>query len=351
MRSSNYDIYNLKSYEYNLPEELIAKFPVEPRDSSRLLVLDRKTGIKEDRIFRDIIEYLEKGDTLVVNRTKVIPARLRGYKASGARVEILLLRKNGDNWEALVRPAKRLKQGHIIFFGEDTPVTAEIIDEINIDGGRLIRFKNCLNEDEFIDKMGEMPLPPYMGRTAEDTDKSRYQTVYAREAGSAAAPTAGLHFTEDLLDKLRAKGVNIATVLLHVGIGTFRPVACEDIREHKMHQEWYKIDEETAVLLNNTKKAGKSVVAVGTTVVRTLETVYNEDYGFRAETGETDKYIYPGYQFKAIDKLVTNFHLPGSSLIMLVAAFAGYENTMAAYNHAVRERYRFFSYGDAMLIK
>lgn len=345
------DIYNLKSYEYHLPEELIAKFPAEPRDSSRLLVLDRRTGAVEDRIFRDIIEYLESGDTLVINQTKVIPARLHGYKESGAKVEILLLKKQGEFWECLVRPAKRLKPGHIVFFGEDIPVTAEIVEITETEGGRLIRFNNCPDDYEFIDKMGEMPLPPYIKRKAEERDKSRYQTVYAREAGSAAAPTAGLHFTERLLDDLKAKGVNIASIVLHVGLGTFRPVACEDIRKHKMHREWYCIDKETADLLNSTRKAGRSIVAVGTTVVRTLETVYNDDYGFREESGETEKYIYPGYQFKAIDKLITNFHLPGSSLIMLVAAFAGYENTMAAYNHAVAHRYRFFSYGDAMFIK
>lgn len=351
MQGKNRDVYNLKSYEYNLPEELIAKFPVEPRDASRLLVLDRKTGKMEDRIFRDIIEYLEPGDTLVVNQTKVIPARLYGYKDSGGRVEILLLRKQGDFWECLVRPAKRLKPGHIIFFGENIPVTAEIVDITAEKGGRIIKFKNCLDDYAFIDQMGEMPLPPYIKRNAEEVDKSRYQTVYAREAGSAAAPTAGLHFTEKLLEDIRNKGVNIASIVLHVGLGTFRPVASEDIREHKMHREWYRIDEETALLLNNTRKNGKNIIAVGTTVVRTLETVYNDDCGFKAECGETEKYIYPGYKFRGIDKLITNFHLPGSSLIMLVAAFAGYENTMAAYNYAVANRYRFFSYGDAMFIK
>ncbi|MBO8159938.1 tRNA preQ1(34) S-adenosylmethionine ribosyltransferase-isomerase QueA [Thermosyntropha sp.] len=351
MEKKGFDIYSLKNYEYYLPEELIAKFPVEPRDSSRLLVLDRKTGAKEDRIFRDVIGYLEKGDTLVVNRTKVIPARLYGYKESGAKVEILLLRKVQDVWEALVRPAKRLKPGHVVFFGQDISVKAEILSEIDIRGGRLIRFHNCPDEEEFIDRMGEMPLPPYIGRPAETSDKNRYQTVYARDLGSAAAPTAGLHFTEELLDKIKAKGVNIATVVLHVGIGTFRPVTSEDIREHKMHKEWYQVDRETADLLNKTRKAGKSIIAVGTTVVRTLETVYDDNSGFKAQSGETEKFIYPGYEFKAIDKLITNFHLPGSSLIMLVAAFAGHGNTMSAYNYAVAQGYRFFSYGDAMFIK
>ncbi|SHG98446.1 S-adenosylmethionine--tRNA ribosyltransferase-isomerase [Thermosyntropha lipolytica DSM 11003] len=351
MNDKSYDIYHLKSYDYYLPEDLIAKFPVEPRDASRLLVLDRRTGRVEDKIFRDIIEYLKPGDTLVVNKTRVIPARLHGYKESGGKVEILLLKKRDEGWEALVRPAKRLRPGETVFFGEGVKVTAEIVDVSEVEGGRIIRFNNCPDDYQFIEEMGEMPLPPYIRRSAEESDKRRYQTVYAQETGSAAAPTAGLHFTEKLLYDLQAKGVNIAGIVLHVGIGTFRPVTCENIREHKMHREWYRIDEETARLLNNTRQEGRSIVAVGTTVVRTLETVYNDDYGFRAESGETEKFIYPGYKFKAVDKLITNFHLPGSSLLMLVAAFAGYENTMAAYRYAVENRYRFFSYGDAMFIK
>ncbi|NLX01899.1 MAG: tRNA preQ1(34) S-adenosylmethionine ribosyltransferase-isomerase QueA [Syntrophomonadaceae bacterium] len=343
-------IYYLQSYQFNLPPELIAQYPIEPRDQSRLLVLERQTGIIKDHIFSDIIDYLDSGDTLVLNDTRVIPARLYGYKGSGAKVEILLLNQRGKQWEALVRPAKRLKPGSRVKLDEQNGVEVEIIAELNLAGGRLIEFKNCADEMAFIDQMGQMPLPPYINRPAEKSDKRNYQTIYAREKGSAAAPTAGLHFSQELLQRIQDKGINLGYVLLHVGLGTFRPVSSEDIREHQMHYEYYRVNEETAALLNQTRQKNKKIIAVGTTVVRTLETVYNTKHGFTAGEGETNKFIYPGYEIKAVDRLITNFHLPGSSLIMLVAAFAGYDNTMTAYRHAVENNYRFFSYGDAMLI-
>ncbi len=342
--------YNLQSYQFNLPPELIAQYPIEPRDQSRLLVLERQTGIIKDHIFSDIIDYLDSGDTLVLNDTRVIPARLYGYKGSGAKVEILLLNQRGKQWEALVRPAKRLKPGSRVKLDEQNGVEVEIIAELNLAGGSLIEFKNCADEMAFIDQMGQMPLPPYINRPAEKSDKRNYQTIYAREKGSAAAPTAGLHFSQELLQRIQDKGINLGYVLLHVGLGTFRPVSSEDIREHQMHYEYYRVNEETAALLNQTRQKNKKIIAVGTTVVRTLETVYNTKHGFTAGEGETNKFIYPGYEIKAVDRLITNFHLPGSSLIMLVAAFAGYDNTMTAYRHAVENNYRFFSYGDAMLI-
>lgn len=343
-------IYNLKSYQFDLSPDLIAQYPVEPRDQSRLLVLERKTGLIKDHVFSDIIDYLESGDTLVLNDTRVIPARLYGYKDSGARVEILLLNQRGKQWEALVRPAKRLKPGSIVRFDGQDGVEAEIMAELNLAGGRLIEFKNCVDEMVFIDQAGQMPLPPYIKRPPENSDKQSYQTIYARQKGSAAAPTAGLHFSQELLQHIRDKGVNLACILLHVGLGTFRPVSSEDIRQHQMHYEYYRMDEKTAALLKQTRQQGKKIIAVGTTVVRTLETVYNTKHGFTAGEGQTNKFIYPGYEFKAVDSMQTNFHLPGSSLIMLVAAFAGYDNTMTAYSHAVENKYRFFSYGDAMLI-
>lgn len=343
-------IYSLETYNYDLPPGLIAQFPVEPRDSSRLLVLDRQTGRVEDRIFRQVIDYLEPGDTLVINHTRVIPARLFAYKETGARIELLLLSKNEDNWEALVKPARRMKVGSRVKFKEHPEVEAEVVAELSIDGGRLIKLHNCPDEEKFINEVGHMPLPPYINRSAEAGDRNRYQTVYAREAGSAAAPTAGLHFTEGLMEDIKANGINIAAVTLHVGLGTFRPVSSPDIRQHQMHYEHYQINAETAALLNETRNRGRNIVAVGTTVVRTLETVYNDKVGFTSQSGQTNKFIYPGYPIKAIDKMITNFHLPGSSLIMLVAALAGLDNTMAAYEHAVAHQYRFFSYGDAMLI-
>ena len=342
-------IYNLQSYQFELPPELIAQYPVEPRDQSRLLVLERQTGLIKDHIFSDIIDYLESGDTLVLNDTRVIPARLYGYKDSGARVEILLLNQQGKQWEALVRPAKRLKPGSRVRFEGQNGVEVEIMAELNLAGGRLIEFKNCADEMVFIEQMGQMPLPPYINRPAEKSDKQNYQTIYAREKGSAAAPTAGLHFSQELLQHIQDK-VSASFILLHVGLGTFRPVSSEDIREHQMHYEYYQVDEKTVDLLNHTRQKGKKIIAVGTTVVRTLETVYNTKHGFTAGEGQTNKFIYPGYEIKAVDCLITNFHLPGSSLVMLVAAFAGYDNTMTAYRHAVENKYRFFSYGDAMLI-
>ncbi len=343
------ELYDLQNYQFDLPPQLIAQFPVEPRDHSRLLIMNRQTGELEDRIFKDMIEHLNPGDTLVINNTRVIPARLFGHKSTGARIEILLLNQQGDNWEALVKPARRMPVGTRVFFENYPEVDVEVITELE-NGGRILRFHNCPNELEFFNQVGNMPLPPYINRSAEEFDKSRYQTVYAQEAGSAAAPTAGLHFTEELLTHLRAKGVNIAEILLHVGLGTFRPVSSEDIREHQMHYEYYQIDANAAELLNKTRRNGKNIIAVGTTVVRTLETVYNEEHGFTAQSGQTNKFIYPGYQYRAVDSIITNFHLPGSSLIMLVAAFAGLDHTLEAYRHAVEKEYRFFSYGDAMFI-
>ncbi len=343
------DIFNLHNYEFDLPPHLIAQFPAEPRDHSRLLVMDRRSGKIEDRIFKNMIEYLSPGDTLVINNTRVIPARLFARKKTGAGIEILLLNRQGENWEALVKPARRMPVGTRVVFDDYPGVEAEVMEEKE-NGGRLIKFHNCLNEMAFIEQAGNMPLPPYINRPAEEVDKHRYQTVYAQSAGSAAAPTAGLHFTPELLELLEQKGVNIAPILLHVGLGTFRPVSSEDIREHQMHYEYFQIDAATADLLNNTRHNGKNIIAVGTTVVRTLETVYNENHGFSARSGSTNKFIFPGYQFHAVDKIITNFHLPASSLIMLVAAFAGLDHTLAAYRHAVENEYRFFSYGDAMFI-
>jgi len=342
-------LYNLQRYMFDLPPYLIAQYPVEPRDSARLLVMDRTAGKLEDRLFTDIIDFFSPGDTLVINQTKVIPARLFACKSTGARIEILLLNQQGEYWEALVKPARRMPMGSRVYFPDHSGVEIEVT-AVRENGGRLLRFLNCPDVMAFLDQAGSMPLPPYINRSATEEDKTTYQTVYAQAEGSAAAPTAGLHFTEELLKQLRDMGVNIAQVLLHVGLGTFRPVSCADIREHQMHYEYFEIDEDTAQLLNNTRRNGKNIVAVGTTVVRTLETVYNKDYGFGGQSGRTNKFIYPGYQYQAVDRIITNFHLPGSSLIMLVAAFAGLEPTLQAYRHAVQEGYRFFSYGDAMLI-
>lgn len=347
MQGFETDIYSTASYQFDLPRELIAQYPVEPRDHCRLLVVNRQTGQLSDHIFADLPAFLDTGDVLVLNETRVIPARLLGTKDSGAAVEILLLNKRADGWEALVKPARRLPPGSRVMF-PDSSVQAEIIDEINIPGGRLVRFAHCPDEDRFIQQVGRMPLPPYINRSADADDNQRYQTIYARQAGSVAAPTAGLHFTPELLQKLADQGVELARLLLHVGLGTFRPVAVEDIRQHQMHAEHYELTPDTARQLNETRQRGHRVVAVGTTVVRTLETVYEQ--GYQPGCGETSKFIYPGYRFQAVDALITNFHLPGSSLIMLVAALMGLELTRAAYQHAVQERYRFFSYGDAMLI-
>ena len=336
-------------FDFYLPEELIAQTPLEKRDSSRLLVLDKKTGEINHRHFTDIIDYMEEGDTLVLNDTKVMPARLYGVKEETlAVVEVLLLKDEGDNvWECLTKPAKRIKEGTIVSFG-DGKLKAECIEVLD-EGIRRFKldYKGILYE--ILDELGEMPLPPYIHEKLKDKD--RYQTVYAKNIGSAAAPTAGLHFTNDLLEKVKSKGVNIAYITLHVGLGTFRPVNVEDVTKHKMHSEYYVMSEEVASLLNKTRKEGHKIIAVGTTSTRTLETIASLYGEFKACSGWTDIFIYPGYKFKGIDYLITNFHLPKSTLVMLVSALAGKENIMKAYAEAVKERYRFFSFGDSMLIK
>ena len=335
-------------FYFDLPKELIAQDPLEDRSSSRLLVLDRKTGAREHRIFRDIVEYLNPGDCLVINNTKVIPARLYGAKeGTQAKIESLLLkRREGDVWETLVKPGKKAKPGTKISFG-DGLLTGEVLDVVD-EGNRLIKFTYDGIFEEILDQLGQMPLPPYI--THQLKDKNRYQTVYAKHNGSAAAPTAGLHFTPELLRQIEEKGVKIAHVTLHVGLGTFRPVKVEDVTQHHMHSEYFFIEEDQAKLINDTKAAGGRVIAVGTTSCRTLESAVGEDGKLKATSGWTDIFIYPGYQFKVIDALITNFHLPESTLLMLVSALAGKENIMNAYEEAVKERYRFFSFGDAMFI-
>nr|WP_249316907.1 tRNA preQ1(34) S-adenosylmethionine ribosyltransferase-isomerase QueA [Bacillus sp. FJAT-50079] len=337
-------------FDFDLPEELIAQTPLENRTESKLMVLDKQSGAILHEQFRNIHQYLQAGDCLVLNDTKVLPARLLGMKAdTGAKIEVLLLKQlEGDEWETLVKPAKRIKVGSIISFG-DSKLTAVCIAEKE-HGGRILEFRYDGIFYEVLDELGKMPLPPYIKEQLED--QSRYQTVFAKERGSAAAPTAGLHFTVDLLEQLKRQGVNIVFITLHVGLGTFRPVSVENIDEHDMHAEFYRVSEETAALLNETKKAGGRIITVGTTSTRTLETIATKHDGrFVAEDGWTDIFIYPGYEFKAIDGMITNFHLPMSTLIMLVSALAGRENVLHAYEEAVRERYRFFSFGDAMLIK
>ncbi|MBQ5687074.1 MAG: tRNA preQ1(34) S-adenosylmethionine ribosyltransferase-isomerase QueA [Ruminococcus sp.] len=335
-------------FYYELPKELIAQTPVEPRDSSRLLVLDRRDGSVEHRHFYDIIDYLREGDLIVANDSRVLPARIFGVKdGTGARVEFLLLKQiSGNRWETLCKPGKKAREGASFTFG-DGLLRAKVA-EVRDDGNRVVDF-DC-DESFFatLDKIGQMPLPPYI--TAELQDKERYQTVYSHELGSAAAPTAGLHFTEELMDRIRQKGVKIAYVTLHVGLGTFRPVKVDDVTRHKMHSEHYEIPAETARLINETKQNGGRVIAVGTTSCRTLESVATQYGAVKPCEGYTDIFIYPGYPFKVLDGLVTNFHLPESTLIMLVSAFAGYDNLMNAYKIAVEERYRFFSFGDAMII-
>lgn len=335
-------------FAYELPKELIAQDPLSDRSSSRLLHLDRKTGICTHGVFRDILKYLHAGDTLVVNDTRVIPARLYGHKPdTGAAVEVLLLkRKEKDVWETLVRPGKKMKPGARVSFGEGL-LAGEVLDMVE-EGNRLIRFTYEGIFEEILDRLGEMPLPPYITHKLED--KERYQTVYAKHDGSAAAPTAGLHFTEELLDEVGAMGVNIAHVTLHVGLGTFRPVKVENVEEHHMHSEYYVVEEDQAELINHTRQAGHRVIAVGTTSCRTLESATDEQGILRAGSGWTDIFIYPGYRFRMTDGLITNFHLPESTLLMLVSALAGREHILAAYEEAVREQYRFFSFGDAMLI-
>ncbi len=339
---------NLHDFYYELPRELIAQDPLPDRSGSRLLLLDRKTGETEHHIFRDIVDYLNPGDCLAVNNTKVIPARLIGSRAeTGAKIEVLLLKRGEDDvWETLVKPGKKAKPGTKILFGGGL-LTGEVLEVIE-DGNRKIRFQYEGIFEEILDQLGQMPLPPYI--THQLKDKNRYQTIYAKHDGSAAAPTAGLHFTPELLRKIEEKGVLIAHVTLHVGLGTFRPVKVENILEHHMHSEFYMVEEEQARLINETKKQGGRVIAVGTTSCRTLESAAGEDGILKAGSGWTDIFIYPGYEFRLTDGLITNFHLPESTLMMLVSALAGRDRIMNAYAEAVKERYRFFSFGDAMFI-
>ena len=339
---------NLHDFYYDLPQELIAQDPLEDRSSSRLMVLDQETGHIEHHIFREIIDYLNPGDCLVVNNTKVIPARLMGSKVgTDAHIEVLLLKRNeNDVWETLVKPGKKAKPGTKISFG-DGLLVGEVLDVVE-DGNRMIKFTYEGIFEEILDQLGQMPLPPYI--THQLKDKNRYQTVYAKHEGSAAAPTAGLHFTPELLKEIEEKGIDIARVTLHVGLGTFRPVKVDEITDHHMHSEFYRIEEDDAKLINETKKNGGRVISVGTTSTRTLESVAEEDGTLHAKSGWTDIFIYPGYKFKVIDGLITNFHLPESTLLMLVSALAGREHILNAYNIAVKERYRFFSFGDAMFI-
>jgi len=337
-----------QDFYFDLPEELIAQTPLEDRSSSRLMVMDRESGEIEHKHFRDITEYLNEGDCLVLNETKVLPARLIGArKDTGTKVEVLLLKRlTDDTWEALVYPGKKARVGHVIEFG-DGLLEAEVIDIVE-EGNRVVKFHFDGIFEELLDKLGQMPLPPYIKEKLED--KNRYQTVYAKNEGSAAAPTAGLHFTPQLLQQLKDKGVKIAKLTLHVGLGTFRPVKEDDILDHKMHSEFYMIDKENADIINNARANGGRIIAVGTTSTRTLESIAEEDGFIPVKSGWTDIFIYPGYKFKAIDCLITNFHLPESTLIMLVSAFSTRENVLNAYKCAVEGKYRFFSFGDAMFM-
>lgn len=336
-------------FDFELPEELIAQTPLENRESSRLMVVDKVTGAITHTHFRSILSYLNKGDCLVLNDTRVLPARLYGVKEdTGAKVEVLLLKqKDGDSWETLVKPAKRVKEGTVLTFGDGRlKATCTAIGD---HGGRMLSFHYEGIFYEVLEALGEMPLPPYIHEQLDD--KERYQTVYAKHRGSAAAPTAGLHFTEELLQQIRDQGVHTAFITLHVGLGTFRPVSADTIEDHDMHSEFYQMTEETANLLNGVKANGGKIISVGTTSTRTLETIVKNNGKFVESSGWTNIFIYPGYQYEAIDGLITNFHLPKSTLIMLVSALAGRENILHAYNEAVKARYRFFSFGDAMLIK
>lgn len=337
-----------QDFYYELPEELIAQDPLEDRQSSRLLVLDKESGVISHRIFREVTEYLREGDCLVINDTKVIPARLIGSReGTNAKIEILLLKRRENNiWETLVKPGKKAKVGTRIHFGEGL-LTGEVIGIVE-EGNRLIRFTYDGIFEEILDRLGQMPLPPYITHQLED--KNRYQTVYAVNTGSAAAPTAGLHFTPELLKKIEEKGVAVARVTLHVGLGTFRPVKVDEITDHHMHSEFFRIDEEAAEKINHAKDTGGRVICVGTTSCRTIESAADENGRLKACSGWTEIFIYPGYSFKVLDCLITNFHLPESTLIMLVSALAGRENVLRAYEEAVREKYRFFSFGDAMLV-
>ena len=338
-----------EDFYFDLPEELIAQDPLEDRSGSRLLVLDKETGETEHHIFREIVNYLNPGDCLVINDTKVIPARLIGEKeGTGAKVEVLLLkRKENDIWETLVKPGRKMKPGARLVFGNGL-LKAEVIGVVE-EGNRLIRFEYEGIFEEILDQLGQMPLPPYITHQLED--KNRYQTVYAKHSGSAAAPTAGLHFTPELLDEIKEKGVEIAHVTLHVGLGTFRPVKVENIQEHHIHSEFYRIEQSEADKINRAKEEGHRVICVGTTSCRTVESAADENGRLRECSGWTEIFIYPGYKFKVLDALITNFHLPESTLIMLVSALAGREHVLAAYEEAIRERYRFFSFGDAMFIR
>ena len=332
---------------YDLPEELIAQTPLEKRDTSRLMVLDRASGEVTHKHFYDVIDYLQPGDCLVMNDSRVLPARLLGRRPTGGAVEVLLLRDLGDKkWECLCKPGRKMQAGNEVIFG-DGELTATVA-EVKEDGNRVVEFHYEGIFLEVLERLGKMPLPPYI--KAELADQERYQTVYSREVGSAAAPTAGLHFTNELLEKIRAKGVKTAFVTLHVGLGTFRPVKAENVLEHHMHSELCMMGAETAAILNETKANGGRVICVGTTSCRTLESLVNEDGSFEAKSKWTEIFIYPGYSFKAMDGLITNFHLPESTLVMLVSAFAGREQVLNAYNQAVKEKYRFFSFGDAMFI-
>ena len=332
---------------YELPEELIAQTPLEQRDASRLMVLDRRSGGVTHRHFYDVIDYLQPGDCLVMNDSRVLPARLLGHRPTGGAVEVLLLRDLGDKkWECLCKPGRKMQAGSEVIFG-DGELNATVTEVLD-DGNRVVEFHYEGIFLEVLERLGKMPLPPYI--KAELEDQERYQTVYSREVGSAAAPTAGLHFTEDLLDQIRTKGIQTAFVTLHVGLGTFRPVKAEEITEHHMHSELCMIGKETADILNETKRNGGRIICVGTTSCRTLESLVNEDGTFEPKSKWTEIFIYPGYTFKAMDGLITNFHLPESTLVMLVSAFAGRENVLNAYQEAVKERYRFFSFGDAMCI-
>lgn len=339
----------VKDFYFDLPEELIAQHPLVQRDVSRLMVVDKKTGDIEHKVFKDIIEYLEPGDCLVLNNTRVLPARLIGAKeGSGGKMEFLLLKRTDkDTWETLVKPGKRAQLGTLFTFGNGE-LKAEVIG-IGEEGSRIVKFYYEGIFEEVLDRLGQMPLPPYIKEKLED--KERYQTVYSKEVGSAAAPTAGLHFTEELLKSIKDKGVNIAFVTLHVGLGTFRPVKADKVEEHKMHAEYYTLSKETAELINSTKENGKRVIAVGTTSNRTLETIADENGRVKEQSGWTDIFIYPGYKFKIVDALITNFHLPESTLIMLISAFSDRDIIMKAYKEAVNNKYRFFSFGDAMFLK
>lgn len=343
------NILKVDLFDFHLPEELIAQTPLEQRDASRLMVLNKDTGSVKHHMFHDLLDYVQEGDCLVLNDTRVLPARLFGTKEdTGANIEVLLLKQTqGDTWETLVKPAKRVKEGTVISFG-DGRLTA-VCKETSDQGGRLLEFNYEGIFYEVLEQLGEMPLPPYIKERLDDQE--RYQTVFAREQGSAAAPTAGLHFTEEMLEQLKEKGVHIAFLTLHVGLGTFRPVSVDDLEEHDMHSEFYQVSEGTAALLNSVREKGGRIISVGTTSTRTLETIATEHNGkFVASSGWTNIFIFPGYEFKAIDGMITNFHLPKSTLIMLVSALAGRENVISAYEQAVAEKYRFFSFGDAMLI-